>query len=161
MRKVIFLDIDGVINSEINQDYNFKKGRWSTRNIVMDPEAMLCIKEIVDKTGAEIVLASTWRYADEDGSFASKENFVKQLNEFGMVLADETPQLSEYNRAEEIIAYLKAHPEITHFLIIDDDIDLLKNNELKVNLLHTNYQVGLVKSEVENAVAILANQREC
>ena len=75
MRKVIFLDIDGVINSEINQDYNFKKGRWSTRNIVMDPEAMLCLKEIVGKTGAEIVLSSTWRYADEDGSFASKIEF--------------------------------------------------------------------------------------
>ena len=159
MKKVILLDIDGVVNSEINQDDNFRKGRWSTHNLIMDPEAMACLKEIVDKTGAEIILSSTWRYPDEDGSFASKENFVKQLFDFGMFLTGETPQLQEYDRAAEILTYLNEHPEVTHFVILDDDLDLVKNKELRPHLLHTNYQIGLVKSEISEAIAILNKER--
>ena len=160
MKKIILLDIDGVLNSEINQDYNFSKGRWSSRNLVLDSDAIRCLKEIVDKTGAEIILSSTWRYPDEDDSFVSKENFIRQLGLSGMTLSGETPQLPEYDRAAEILAYLNEHPEVTHFVIIDDDIDLMKHEELRKHLLHTNYRIGLVKSEIDEAINILDKVRE-
>ena len=159
MRKVIFIDIDGVLNSEINQDLNFKQGRWFSHNLILDPEAMLCLKEIIDQTGAELILSSTWRYPDEDGSFASKENFINQLSSYDLSLSGETPQLPEYDRAAEISEYLDEHMDIGHFVVIDDDIDLLKNEEIKPHILHTNHQFGLVKSEIAEAVSILNKSR--
>lgn len=45
--KVIFLDIDGVLNTN------------SDRNI--SDEKLIFLSELVSKTGAEIVLSSSWR----------------------------------------------------------------------------------------------------
>lgn len=159
MEKVIFIDIDGVLNSEVNQDLNFRQGRWFAHNLILDLEAMLCLKEIVNQTGAELILSSTWRYPDEDGSYSSKKNFINQLSSFDLSLNDETPQLPEYGRAAEISAYLDEHMDITHFVIIDDDTDLLKNEKLKPHILHTNYEIGLVKGEIAEAVSILNKPR--
>lgn len=46
--KIIFLDIDGVLN------YENSKSK-------VEEEKVKLLKEIVDKTGAEIVLSSDWR----------------------------------------------------------------------------------------------------
>ena len=61
MRKVIFLDIDGVLNT----------GRWHAQmggNIprdkygyTFDPNAVANLKKILDETGAEIVISSSWK----------------------------------------------------------------------------------------------------
>ena len=57
MRKIIFLDIDGVLNS---MDY-FEQTKDCKGYTEINPEKVKLLKEIVDRTGAEIVLSSTWR----------------------------------------------------------------------------------------------------
>ena len=155
MRKVIFLDVDGVLNSELNEKINNNLGRWSSRDIIMYEESMMSLYEIISATGAEIVLSSTWRYPDEDGSYISKENLIKQLSEYGMNLSDETPQLAVYDRALEILTYLENHPEVTHYIVIDDDIELLKNDIIKPHLVYTYYQIGLTEQDIFKAITIL------
>ena len=155
MRKVIFLDVDGVLNSELNEKINNNLGHWSSRDIIMYEESMMSLYEIISATGAEIVLSSTWRYPDEDGSYISKENLIKQLSEYGMNLSDETPQLAVYDRALEILTYLENHPEVTHYIVIDDDIELLKNDIIKPHLVYTYYQIGLTEQDIFKAITIL------
>lgn len=54
--KVIFLDIDGVLNS---RTYD-RKRNWNEQTDI-DETRLPLIKEIVDATDAKIVLSSTWR----------------------------------------------------------------------------------------------------
>lgn len=54
--KVIFLDVDGVLNS---QDLFERCGE---ELVPIDEENIRYLKEIVDATGAQIVLSSSWRY---------------------------------------------------------------------------------------------------
>ena len=53
--KILFLDFDGVLNSEKYVKNSNEFG------VVIDPERMILLKQIIDSTGAKIVLTSSWR----------------------------------------------------------------------------------------------------
>lgn len=140
--KVIFLDVDGVLNSvkdrfsfTIETDYHF-----------------ILLKKIVDATNAEIVLSSSWRIGDS-------ETVRKRLKDFGMDFIDVTPQLPyPSKRGDEIRSWLKCHTEIVEsFVILDDESDMCEFVE--TNLVKTDMKVGLQKSDVNKAIKIL-NKKE-
>ena len=54
--KILFLDIDCVLNS---REYDCRRN-WNDQTNI-DETRLPLVKEIVKKTGAEIVLTSTWR----------------------------------------------------------------------------------------------------
>ena len=54
--KILFLDIDGVLNSRAYD----RKRNWSELTNI-DETRLPLVKKIIDKTGAKIVLISTWR----------------------------------------------------------------------------------------------------
>ena len=70
--KVIFLDIDGVLNSE--KFLNNNKGQ------VVDRERVSILKSIVDKTGAVIVMSSGWRLWFDD-NMLPQDGYSKELYE--------------------------------------------------------------------------------
>ena len=72
-----------------------------------------------------------------------------------MSISDETPQLAVYDRALEILTYLENHPEVTHYVVIDDDINLLNNEILKSHLLYTFSCIGLIEQDIYKAITIL------
>ncbi len=53
--KIIFLDIDGVLNS---RQYDAERG---TAEGNIDVSRLLLLKQLIDQTGAKIVLTSSWR----------------------------------------------------------------------------------------------------
>lgn len=73
--KVVFLGIDGVLNSAA-----YDRQRDWTKRTYIDKTRLPLLKQIVDATGAEIVLSSTWRehwnklpeLCDEDGKYISE-----------------------------------------------------------------------------------------
>lgn len=73
--KILFLDIDGVLNS---REYD-RKRNWNEQTDI-DETRLPLVKEIIDKTGAKIVLISTWRshwnrdvnLCDEDGMYINR-----------------------------------------------------------------------------------------
>lgn len=114
--KVIFLDIDGVLNlyCESRDEY----GCCFHQHLVDN------LKRLIDKTGAKIVISSTWRFS---GLVIMKEMWEKR-NLPGEVIGITPNFMKHYGttlcRGKEIDSYLEEHPEITNYVILDDDSDM-------------------------------------
>ena len=66
--KVIFLDFDGVLNS----DTYYEEHNWSAPFI--DESRLVLLKRIVDATDAKIVLSTSWKmYWEKDPALCKSE----------------------------------------------------------------------------------------
>jgi hypothetical protein len=157
-RKKIFLDIDGVLNSA-----RYERERHQEDGNI-DESRMPLLKELVERTDADIVLSSTWRL-HWDVRAEECDAVGRDLNElfekYGLVITDKTPVLARpYLRADEIAAWLKAHSgEYDRFVILDDTFSGwcdLQNYLVKTDFL---IKRGLEKHHIEKAVEILNGER--
>jgi hypothetical protein len=152
--KVIFLDIDGVLNS---RRYDRERAFGDGNNI--DVSRLPLLREIVEQTGARIVLTSTWR-VHWDASPALCDEIGKGLTalfaEYGLGLFDKTPVLSASDRAEEVSAWLFSHAKEVEAFVIIDDI-LAGWGELSDRLVRTSPMIGrgLEQMHVERAIRLL------
>lgn len=105
--KIIFLDIDGVLNS--SRTYNPKHFPY-----IVEPKPVDRLIETLRQSGAEVVLASTWRF-DPIGRLAAKES--------GIPFIDCLPELPGQSRSAEIRAWLDRHLEVTRYVAVDDEDD--------------------------------------
>ena len=64
MRRIIFLDFDGVLNTEYYQGLlQFQGKQWQDEHgAFFDPRAVRQLKRVIDATGADIVVESSWKY---------------------------------------------------------------------------------------------------
>ncbi len=148
--KVIFLDIDGVLNS---RRYDLYRG---DEDGTIDESRLPILKQIVDETDAKIVLTSTWRHHwDPDGLETDDVGAALEdtFEQYGISLYDKTSEL--YDRAEEIKAWLDEHPDTESFVIIDDI--RFGWGKLDENLVNTDYHIGrgLEPEHAEKAIEIL------
>lgn len=146
--KVIFLDHDGVICLSTEWGSRFKKwnkvGKKLSQSISSLPiksrfdnfnkNAIKVLNEILEESGAEIVVSSDWkRWAtvEEMGEYYESQGIIKKPIAFAPYLStcdwydSQTFVWSrdwdlEQSRSIEIKQYLKDHPEITHWVAIDD-----------------------------------------
>ena len=153
--KIIFLDIDGVLNCDRYLIEN------KCRGIGIDPMRVLLVADIVRASGAKIVLTTSWRSHwsenPEECDFLGREineAFAAQ----GLSVYGKTPRLG-YARESEILAWLDEHPEVMHFVIIDDM--WLKDDALDAHFVHTSpYRGGLCEDEAMDAIEILRGRIE-
>ena len=139
--KIIFLDVDGVLNSV--QD------RFSTK--LETRKHILFLRHIVNKADAEIVLSSSWRIC------GLLPKLCRILREYNLRISDITPYILDgASRGREIRAWLDDHTGIESFVILDDeDFDIV--NMFPDNIVKTNSEVGLQKEDAEKCIAILSN----
>lgn len=147
-KKAIFLDVDGVLNST-----RFAKRMFSEEGVriyaenILDKNAVLCLKQIVVRSGADIIVSSTWRL--------SVSHFIAlqdQLSRVGLTAHDITPRDPYRTRGYEIQTWLDNNPSYKKFVIIDDENDV---NELSDHLLQTDGYEGLTARDIDRAVDIL------
>ncbi len=183
MRKIIFLDIDGVFNCQ-----NWYAIRKQPEHVCEHPlnefwpEAVNRFNKIIEATNAEIVISSTWR---SDGIEKLKELFSK-VGIKGNII-DVTPNFRSDKsvRGNEIYYWIDKHltypwhayPETEEkyklynedgsfkmmnsckegvdytYCIIDDDSDMLLWQAN--NFVHTSWIDGLKEEHVERAISIL------
>jgi len=152
MKKVIFLDHDGVICLSHNWGTRHTKQRkWGKRKMSMDTrvvpleyrfdnfdkKSIEVLNEVLELTNVDIVVSSDWRFfasIDEMGTYYTSQGIIKEPVGFTKALGDfDTPKdfpwsrqwELEQTRCFEIHQYLKEHPEITHWVAIDD-LDMRK-----------------------------------
>src|SRR5215210_5784393 len=102
--KVIFLDIDGVLNTSSTP--NPRKLPY-----VVDKTLVRRLQQLVVKTRAKVILISTWRY-DPAGVFSARYHKIP--------FSGCTPDLPHRPRRDEILRWLKTHREVSRFLVLDD-----------------------------------------
>ena len=110
---------------------------------------VLLVDRIIQATGCQVVLSSTWRLHPE--SRAQVERWVCKF-------IDVTPEfvrsLSEGAvRGNEIQDWLDKHPEVTRYAILDDDPDMLE--EQLPNFFKTTWEKGLTEEIMEKVIAHL------
>jgi hypothetical protein len=157
--KVIFLDIDGVLNV-IPQGHDAFGG-------IFHSDFVDNLKRIIDETDAKIVISSSWRH-----SGLQKMLDMWEFRNLPGEVIGVTPDLYRFLdfegertmvRGDEIQAVLNIHPEITHYVILDDDTDMLKHQlgnfvQTSNNINHPDcidIGYGLTKECTNKAIRIL------
>lgn len=113
--KIIFLDIDGVLNSVKT---SVAHGGYPTaleHSEAFDWVAIKLLQRLCDSSGAQIVLSSAWRLWFD---------FADVGKAFGLPIIDGTPSFRG-SRGHEINYWLQGHPEVQCYAILDDDPDML------------------------------------
>lgn len=123
--KYIFLDIDGVLN------HGFRFG-------AMDDKLLDNLNKLIEATDAQIILSSDWRYYDRYNKRHREVQSIEEIKAgFSIYPAFPTDRiigatpsggywyydeyvLSNPGRVREIETYLKDHPEIQDYLILED-----------------------------------------
>ena len=141
-RRVVFLDIDGVL-APIR--------RWD-RYGDLDPACIRALNEIVARGEADVVVSSTWRHGK---TVAELQDMLAAEGFTGCVL-DKTPtDMNGASRGEEIAAWLAEHA-VGGYVIIDDHADM---GDLGTHLVLTQPGQGLQPADVPRAVAVLSSRR--
>jgi hypothetical protein len=182
--KIIFLDIDGVLNSELWYTAFRKKindpiiekdlvsnAFGATSNKVeilsqdLDPHTVARLNDIVDLTGAGVVITSTWRMGrecDELQEILDGAGFTGQIiGTTPCAMRWSLEHSSSILRGNEILAWMQNNFEITknyfdeyrNYVILDDDDDMLfwqRNNFVQVDSF-----VGLTPNNAQQAIKIL------
>lgn len=153
--KILFLDIDGVLNS---REYD-RRRNWNEQTDI-DETRLPLVKEIIDKTGAKIVLISTWRnHWDRDESLCDEDGmYINRLfSKYGLAIYDKTQDLGLLSkRKDEVKTWLAEHKsDIESFVILDDY--RFGWDDLSDFYIHTNpnYGLGLEDEHVEKAITLL------
>lgn len=152
MSSVCFLDIDGVLNKSATNNH-----------ICLDSGLVANFRLLLEKSGARIVLSTFWRHYEEyiayvlhlqgvDASLViGKTPGRSEASMFSRSCADD----KEYeSRASEIKAWLREHPEVTHYVILDDRA-YASDESTAAHFVQTVPEHGLTRENVQTALAIL------
>ena len=168
-KKVIFLDVDGVLNDE---------GKNYDSGVLVDETLVANLKSIVDATGATIILSSSWRYSYKDflndglkTRYKGIELLHTMLQEAGLQIKGLTPFSQESGPAArplEIREWLRRFHQVDSYVILDDDTfwewGFLQRNVVTTQTLHPEnpelmrYVRGLTCAHAEKAIAILNDE---
>lgn len=158
--KVVFLDVDGVLNC---------RSRWvkGCGAYWIDPILMSRLVRLCETTGAKIVVSSTWRHGRtvedlqallESKGLPSTIRVIGKTPEAAQQIV--TGPLAELTtcRGIQIGAWLGDHEEgqVESFVILDDDSDMA---HLTDYLVQTGWEDGLLDAHVDRAIALLNRRR--
>lgn len=157
--KVIFLDVDGVLNCISS------KSRCGCY-IGIDDKRVARLRQIVEATGAIIILSSTWKHdwepihKDWQNEFG---NYLdRKLKRQRLVAKGKTYEENSMHRGVGIIHWLTTH-DVASFIILDDEWFDFKETGLESRVIKTDFDNpdgGLTEADVHRAIALL-NGEEC
>lgn len=149
--KVIFVDVDGVLNSD-----DFIDSVKGSQDI--DIKTIRLLKNAVNETGAKIVMDTSFRYTK---SFLKVQEMLLQNG----ILFDKTPFIDN-ERGKEIKQYLAEHKYIEDYILLDDVIFPDFDDELLEHLIKmddTNSRgigKGLQEKDVEEIIRRFGRKKD-
>lgn len=153
--KIIFLDIDGVLNNDKTNALT-PDGFIGIGNSLLDRLA-----SIVHRTDAKIVLSTSWKTEwsvnpierKPDGQYLNKK--FKQVKICIMDKIDDR-ETGVQNRGQAILNYLATRTDVEEWVAIDDDpFDYAEHKEFNNRLVKTSTSLGLTNEDMEKAISIL------
>ena len=155
--KLLFLDIDGVLNNENSKSYA------PSGCTGIDDKLTSRLAHIIVETGAKIVLTSDWKmgwesfdiYCSEDAKYLNRK-----LKKYGLIISAKTYDDHVYDRFFEdrgkgIHKFLGKILNVESYVVIDDHTFTDFDDEIMEHLVLTDYREGLTDSDVVKAIGIL------
>ena len=149
--KVIFVDVDGVLNSDDFIDS--VKGKQD-----VDIKTVLLLKRAIEETGAKIVMDTSFRYTQ---SFLKVQEMLLQNG----IMFDKTPFIDN-ERGKEIKQYLSKHKDIEDYILLDDVVfpdfdDELLSHLIKMDDTNTRgIGKGLQEKDVEEIIRRFGRKKD-
>jgi histidinol phosphatase-like enzyme len=164
--KLIFLDLDGVMNS--NDFYVSRGTKTQSQDVeefylnMIDPSAVDLLNTLVQECDCKVVISSTWRDSAIEHNVLKRKGFIGEV--IGRTpLYTEMPKQSyetTHMRGYEIRQWIEdniEHPSIyKSYVIFDDDMDMLESQ--KQNFIHIDFMKGLQTENIQEAITILTEQ---
>ena len=164
MRKVIFLDIDGVLNTKwwyTQMDKNTPKDKYG---YAFDPNAVANLKKILDETGADIVISSSWKCM----GLSQLEEMWEEINLPGKIVGITPNSVSDelllnadidnielfHIRGTEIREWLRKNSKrVSHYVILDDMDNMLP--EQQDHFVWIDPDIGITDGNAVQAIMTL------
>ena len=137
--KVLFLDVDGVLNKESD---------WR-KPFTVNTGCLQCFAKLIEyDADPHIILSSTWRVGYTNTGVRSERgnSLSQELENYGIVIEDCTP-VSCKTRQEEIEYYIRRH-NILEYVVLDDDESLFPFPK-RLKLYITDYKTGLTEKDIK------------
>jgi len=149
--KIIFLDIDGVLNT---QQYAIQS---EERMDAINPVSVSILNKMLEVSGAQVVVSSSWRMC-----FSIEElTVILQNKGLRYPILDYTPVLDSGVRGQEISKWIDTNKDhglwFNEYLILDDDSDMLYWQ--RENFVHTPNDTGLTPNIAYRAINRLRGKR--
>lgn len=133
--RVIFLDVDGVLNHRARFTSDHKKGTH-----VLCPIACGLFASFVEQHDIKVVLSSTWRIFDDHVHLLRCAGVLDRGHDDWRT-KDLRGNGARGWRGDEIAEWLSRHPEVEQYAIVDDDGDMLP--EQMSRFVRTSFDSGL------------------
>lgn len=159
---VIFLDIDGVICTTLSTRLSALL-RLPLERQLFDPVALFWLRWLVRRSGAEIVLCSSWRDAltvDDPLCRAFIRNLYDTLARNGTPIADAAPRLPSGDKGEEILAWLAGRPH-RQYAVLDDHDCFALGPQAREHWIPIPVNRGLRRREARAALDLLLQRKDC
>lgn len=158
--KIVFLDIDGVLNSiewaKAGNGFGCPPGlskRCTKERLKWCPAMVKRLRRIVESSGASIVIMSSWRGYGKSAVRKWRAMFSAYGWRNAPILG-ETPDLTRQRssglyvaiqRGEEVAQWLNEHPHVVdRYVCVDDGSDFLPGQPL----VQTSMEYGLTEADV-------------
>ena len=145
--KVLFLDVDGVLNNEkffVTQTVNYEKDFLGVNMTDLDLNCLKRLARIVKETGCKIVVSSVWRMGSD-----SLSALQEQLDLVGVEVYSTTPvKFGDAARSVEINMWLDKQEQVTRFAILDDDADA----DVGHSFFRTSFKDGLTEEITDKVI---------
>lgn len=177
--KIIFLDIDGVLNTTQNIIRQKENGINNIDEI--DSSALNNLKDIVLTSDTYIVITSSWRISENNFQIWQLEKerkstnkhwdcLIKKFKEIGILdhIIGVTPELfdkdgKELSKPFEIISWIESHWKynIEKIVVLDDEDKKLNSLFFGNRFIECNKETGLTKEKKDKAIKFLsANNKQ-
>jgi len=167
--RVLFLDIDGVLNSsaylKANPD-SFDRSGPNAYLSMFDPVACARLQVVLTVTGAKIVISSSWRHVhtiDEIRGYLAAKGITAEVIDFTPIgynpdlPGDDSFGTSMTCRGHEIAAWVDAHPELEAYAVVDDNSDM---DGVRERFVQTTWERGLKIEHARRLVRVLMRPRQ-
>lgn len=171
MSPILFLDIDGMLNTERQHDRCVNLGADQVDNFgyAFDPDAVANLERIVNESGADIVISSSWKMWGLDAmqrmwarrDLPSKVIGITPNTESDEMLLSIDLDLMDIPaiKGSEIKEWLTTDGyEVTHYAILDDLPDMLPEQES--HFVQTDPRIGITKEDANQVIEILTKWSE-
>ena len=164
--KVLFLDIDGVLNcmyptpSDDHEWIDLEEWRYG-----FNPELVAKLRFVIANTNCKIVVSSSWRHHTNYAPYQHDRNWRDVLSEKlrrprEEVFAGETGHDEKGRRGVEILQWLSEHPKVDSYCVVDDEIVDIEPYVDKDKIVKTDMKCGLTIEDTRRIIDVLNNKGE-